>query len=411
METQQSVMTQSAPSATLFGSNVGGSSLSISTGADGNLYYLSRASGVQRLYRIRYTPPSIAPTITQHPTPSTVSVGQSASFSVTASGTAPLNYQWQKESMDIPGANQPTFSIASAQLADAGNYRVIVSNSAGSIASSVASLTVTLPNQKPVALISSPAKNTLYTAGTSISFSGSGTDPEQGDLPSSAFSWQINFHHDTHKHDQPAIVGVKQSSFDIPNQGETSANVWYRIILTVKDSQGLEGKDSVDVFPRKSTITLETIPPGLQLTLDGQPLTSPISVVSVQGILRTIGIVNPQAVNNTQYQFDSWSNASAAEQTFATPATNTTYVAKFSVVLSTEDLLAMSSYPNPANDWIYFDKLEIAEVVISDLLGRASYLPVQQNPSGASVSVSHLAAGMYFLDKGKAGRQKIFIHH
>lgn len=313
--------------------------------------------------------------------------------------------------MDIPGANQPTFSIASAQLADTGNYRVIVSNSAGSTASSVASLTVTLPNQKPVALISSPAKNTLYTAGTSISFSGSGTDPEQGDLPSSAFSWQINFHHDTHKHDQPAIVGVKQSSFDIPNQGETSANVWYRIILTVIDSQGLEGKDSVDVFPRKSTITLETIPPGLQLTLDGQPLTSPISVVSVQGILRTIGIVNPQAVNNIQYQFDSWSNVGAAEQTFATPAANTTYVAKFSVVLGTEDLLAISPYPNPANDWIYFDKLEIAEVVISDLLGRVCYLHVQQNPASASVSVGHLAAGMYFLDIGKAGRQKMFIRH
>lgn len=277
-----------------------------------------------------------------------------------------------------------------------------------SITSNTVTLTVTA-NQKPNASILTPAKNTLYTAGTSISFSGLGTDPEQGDLAASAFSWQINFHHDTHKHDQPAIVGVKQSTFDIPNQGETSDNVWYRIILTVKDAEGLEGKDSVDVFPRKSTITFETIPTGLQLTLDGQPFTSPKSVVSVQGILRTIGVVNPQTLNNTQYQFDSWVNAGAAEQTIATPAVNTAYVARFSIVLGTEDLFSSKSYPNPASDWIHFDKLENSEVSIHDMMGGVNQLPVQQSPSGASVYVGHLATGLYFVDVGRGGKEKVLI--
>lgn len=399
--------TLASPTSTLFGSNVGGTSLSIMTGNDGNLYYLSR--GASRLYRIKYTPPTVAPSIVQQPTSLSVSVGQSATFSVTASGTAPLAYQWQKNGVNIANATLSTYTISSAQLSDGGNFQVVVSNSVSSITSNTVTLTVTA-NQKPNASILTPAKNTLYTAGTSIGFSGQGTDPEQGDLPASAFSWQINFHHDTHKHDQPAIVGVKQSTFDIPNQGETSDNVWYRIILTVKDTQGLEGKDSVDVFPRKSTITFETIPPGLQLTLDGQPFTSPKSVVSVQGILRSIGVVNPQTLNNTQYQFDSWANAGAAEQTFATPAVNATYVARFSIVLGTEDLFSAKPYPNPANDWIYFDKLEAAEVSIHDMMGRVNQLPVQQSLSGASVYVGHLTTGLYFISSGSGVKQKVLIN-
>jgi glucose/arabinose dehydrogenase len=399
--------TLASPPATLFGTNVGGTSLSIMTGTDGNLYYLSRAA--QRLYRIKYTTPTIAPSIIQQPTSLSVSVGQSATFSVTASGTAPLAYQWQKNGVNITNAIQSTYTISSAQLSDGGNFQVVVSNSVSSVTSNTATPTVTA-NQKPNASILTPAKNTLYTAGTSISFSGLGTDPEQGDLPASAFSWEINFHHDTHKHDQPAIVGVKQSAFDIPNQGETSENVWYRIILTVKDAEGLEGKDSVDVFPRKSTITFETIPTGLQLTLDGQPFTSPKSVVSVQGILRTIGVVNPQTLNNTQYQFDSWVNAGAAEQTIATPAVNTAYVARFSIVLGTEDLFSSRSYPNPASDWIHFHKLENSEVSIHDKMGGVNQLPVQQSPSSASVYVGHLTTGLYFISSGSGVKQKVLIH-
>jgi len=64
--------------------------------------------------------------------------GQTAAFSVTATGTAPLNYQWQFNSANISGANGATYSIAGAKTNNAGNYRVIVSNSAGSVTSSVA---------------------------------------------------------------------------------------------------------------------------------------------------------------------------------------------------------------------------------------------------------------------------------
>ena len=82
------------------------------------------------------------PVITSQPANDRVKSGQSASFSVTATGTAPLAYQWRFNGVNIPGATSSTFTILAAQKSDAGNYSVFISNVAGSVASSDATLTV-----------------------------------------------------------------------------------------------------------------------------------------------------------------------------------------------------------------------------------------------------------------------------
>jgi Abnormal spindle-like microcephaly-assoc'd, ASPM-SPD-2-Hydin/Immunoglobulin I-set domain len=84
-----------------------------------------------------------APVITVQPLSRTVSVGQAASFSVTASGTGRLSYQWQKNGAAITGANAAIYSVAAAVMADKGSaFSVVVSNEQGSVTSSTASLTV-----------------------------------------------------------------------------------------------------------------------------------------------------------------------------------------------------------------------------------------------------------------------------
>ncbi|HEX2854080.1 MAG TPA: pectinesterase family protein [Opitutaceae bacterium] len=85
----------------------------------------------------------LAPEITTHPTDTTVPVGDSASFTVVANGTAPLSYQWKKDGNDIPGATAQTYLIPAAGFADIGGYSVVVSNSAGFDTSSAAILVVT----------------------------------------------------------------------------------------------------------------------------------------------------------------------------------------------------------------------------------------------------------------------------
>src|SRR3989442_4157977 len=84
-----------------------------------------------------------APYITAQPVNQTVTAGQTATFSVTAAGTAPLAYQWQKNGADISGAMAASYTTPVTTTADSGEqFRVAVSNSAGSVTSMPATLTV-----------------------------------------------------------------------------------------------------------------------------------------------------------------------------------------------------------------------------------------------------------------------------
>jgi hypothetical protein len=82
------------------------------------------------------------PTITQQPQTQTVTNGGTAMFSVIATGTQPLSYQWRRNGNPITGANSSTFSLSGVQLTNAGEYTVVVSNSAGSATSDGALLRV-----------------------------------------------------------------------------------------------------------------------------------------------------------------------------------------------------------------------------------------------------------------------------
>ncbi len=81
------------------------------------------------------------PAIIFPPASRTVAAGAKVAFGVTATGFAPLSYQWKSNSVSIAGATGATYTIASAQLSDAGTYTVVITNMAGS-ASASASLAV-----------------------------------------------------------------------------------------------------------------------------------------------------------------------------------------------------------------------------------------------------------------------------
>jgi hypothetical protein len=87
----------------------------------------------------------IAPSITTPPHGEAVSQGSNFTFTVTASGTQPLSYQWCLAGTRIAGATASAYSKANALPADAGNYTVVITNSAGSITSPPALLQVLVP--------------------------------------------------------------------------------------------------------------------------------------------------------------------------------------------------------------------------------------------------------------------------
>ena len=112
--------------------------------------------------------------ITASPTAATVCEGAGASFSATATGTAPLSYQWRKDGAPIGGATAATYAIVAATAADAGGYDVVVTNGCGSTTSPAATLQV----DQPVAITIPPAAATVCEgAGASFSATATGTAP------------------------------------------------------------------------------------------------------------------------------------------------------------------------------------------------------------------------------------------
>ncbi len=88
-------------------------------------------------------PPVVAPAITQQPASQTVAAGATVTFSVVAAGTAPLNYQWQKDGADLAGKTDSTLTLNNVQASEFGDYLVVVSNAAGSVSSQPARLLLT----------------------------------------------------------------------------------------------------------------------------------------------------------------------------------------------------------------------------------------------------------------------------
>jgi Lamin Tail Domain/Immunoglobulin domain len=123
-------------------------------------------------------PPSIA----IQPISVTNCLGSPVSFTVAAGGSGPLNYQWQKNTLTLNGQTNATLSFGSITTNDVANYNVIITNSLGSVTSSVANLMVTLPPTITV----QPTNQTVF-AGANVSFSvaASGTSPF-------SYQWRTN---------------------------------------------------------------------------------------------------------------------------------------------------------------------------------------------------------------------------
>jgi hypothetical protein len=120
------------------------------------------------------------PTITSQPASQTVGAGQTATFRVGASGTAPLSYQWRKNGATV-GTNAPSYTTPATAAADNGaRYDVVVSNALGSATSNAATLSVTSSGPLPPPWLSLDLGNVGLAGGATYSgaftLKGSGAD-------------------------------------------------------------------------------------------------------------------------------------------------------------------------------------------------------------------------------------------
>src|SRR5204862_58091 len=112
---------------------------------------------------------AVGPTITMQPANQTVTAGQTATFAVVAGGTAPLSYQWQKNGASIAGATAANYTTPATTSSDSGStFRVVVTNTAGTVTSAAATLTVSAAAVAPT--ITTQPVNQTVTAGQTTTF-------------------------------------------------------------------------------------------------------------------------------------------------------------------------------------------------------------------------------------------------
>ena len=160
------------------------------------------------------TAEAVKPSITGQPYAKPVTAGQTATFTVEATGTSPLRYQWKKNGTDIADATTSTYTTPATSLADSGTgYSVVVSNDVGTATSSVASLTVT-----SVPIISTQPAAKTVTAGETATFSVAAA----GSAPLS-YQW---------KKGGTDISGATTSSYTTPATSLADSGTAYSVVVT-----------------------------------------------------------------------------------------------------------------------------------------------------------------------------------
>ncbi len=160
----------------------------------------------------------LAPAITQDPAGQSVCEGDPLALSITATGTAPLSFQWRKDSVDILNETASTLNIASAVPADAGSYDCVVTNACGSTTSAAASITV----GASVQIVAGPASATIC-AGATAMFTANATSTEV-----LSYQWRFN---------GANIPGATNDTFTITNAQPSDAGAYDVVVSTSCDSE------------------------------------------------------------------------------------------------------------------------------------------------------------------------------
>ena len=199
---------------------------------------------------------AVAPRITTAPTNHTVTAGQTATFTVVATGTAPLGYQWQKNGLNISGATAASYTTSVTTTSESGSrFAVVVKNKGGTVTSAAATLTV---NAVAPRITTAPTNHTV-TAGQTATF----TVVATGTAPLS-YQWQKN---------GVNISGATAASYT--TSATTTSESGSRFAVVVKNTGGTVTSAAATltvnaVAPRITTApTNHTVTAGQTATLHG----------------------------------------------------------------------------------------------------------------------------------------------
>lgn len=304
-------------------------------GPGGDLFYAELDGGAIR--RITYDggnqPPVIAATASPTSGPSPLLVQFDASGTTDPDQGDVVSFEWD---LDADGqfddATGPTASWTYA----AGTHSPAVRASDQHGNSATKTFTIVSGNSPPTVTISTPLASAKWAVGQSISFAGSATDTQDGNLASSRLSWEVILHHcrlsDCHPHLIETIGGVSTGSFEAPDH-EYPSHLELR--LTAQDSGGLTATASRILQPRTVDLTFAANPTGLEI-VGGERDATPFTRRFIVGSAIALNAPSPQSQANLNYTFARWSDGGLQSHVVTAPATNTTYTAHYTAAATTD---------------------------------------------------------------------------
>ncbi|MFC7590556.1 LamG-like jellyroll fold domain-containing protein [Nonomuraea antimicrobica] len=308
----------------------------VQTGPGGDLFAVDYAGG--RIVRYLYdnNPPSavIGASATSGAAPLAVDFTAAGSSDADSD---PLTFRWD---LDGDGDfDDSTSATPSFTYTQPGSYVVKLRADDGRGGQGDATVTINVGNTAPTAAIVSPATSLTWAVGDTITFSGTGTDAQDGTIPGSRMSWRLILHHcpgTCHEHEITTFTGTS-GSFAPPDH-EYPSHLELR--LTVTDAHGLTDTESVILQPKTVNLTFQTVPAGLRLGFNGEQTIAPFTRTVIVGSHNSVSAPSPQSADGFSHTLTSWSDGGAASHNVTAPATATTYTATYQRSQAPDGLVA-----------------------------------------------------------------------
>jgi glucose/arabinose dehydrogenase len=299
-------------------------------GPGGDLFYVDFFGGTVR--RITYSPnrpPTavLGASATDGPVPTTIDFDASGSSDPDAAET--LSYAWDLDGdgvFDDSTALTPSYTYTAA-----GVYTVKLQVTDLRGASHIATQVITIGADYPRAIIDSPVPTLRWKVGDQITFSGRGTDIQDGTIPASRMSWSLIMHHCStpeacHQHLIQDYPGVAGGSFAAPDHEYPS---YLELKLTVTDSSGLRNVASARLDPQTVNLTFHSNPTGVPLGFGSGSSVTPFIRTVIVGSATSVSAPSPVQQAGIRYVFDSWSDGLAASHLITAGASPATYTARY----------------------------------------------------------------------------------
>jgi hypothetical protein len=341
---------------------------------------------------------AVAPTISSQPASAKITAGQTATFNVAATGTAPITYQWKKNGAAISGATSSTYTTPAETTADNNaQFTAEVVNSYGNTNSNAAVLTVTSATVAP-AITTQPASQTVL-AGKTASFAVAAT----GTAPLT-YQWSKN---------GAAISGATSSTYTTP--AETTADNNAKFTVAVSNSAGNATSNAAILTVSASSLLLNSSTSSLSFGSVN------VSSNSTQSVTLTNAGNSSVAISNVTVSGAGFNATGVSSGLILTPGQTATLTATFAPAAAGSVTGSVSVTSNATNspDSIALSGTGVAVVnhsvaltwspSTSTVVGYNTYSSAQSGGPYTKLTSAPVAATSYTDSSVQAGQTYYFV--